>query len=153
LTADAAPGHCRQRYSATVGYFMRPEALTDALEWLRYADEDLASCVVLLHSPRALLGTASYHAQQAAEKALKAFLVAREQPLIRTHDVGVLVARCENIDDSFAPFTAAAARLTPYAVMHRYPQSLGPSRDRRCRADSRRCHHHSAVRSHEIGRE
>jgi HEPN domain-containing protein len=87
---------------------MRPEALTDALEWLRYADEDLASCLVLLHSPRALLGTASYHAQQAAEKALKAFLVAREQPLIRTHDVGVLVARCENIDDSFAPCTGAA---------------------------------------------
>jgi len=52
---------------------------------------------------------------------LKAFLVAQEQPLIRTHDVGVLVARCEYIDDSFAPFTAAAARLTPYAVMHRYP--------------------------------
>jgi HEPN domain-containing protein len=70
-----------------------------------------------------LLATASYHAQQAAEKALKAFLVAREQPLIRTHDVGVLVARCEYIDDSFASFTAAAARLTPYAVMHRYPRA------------------------------
>jgi HEPN domain-containing protein len=99
---------------------MRPEALADARKWLSSADEDLASCRVLLHS-RALLGTASYHAQQAAEKALKAFLVAREEPLIRTHDVGVLVARCESIDDSFAPFNAAAARLTPYAVMHRYP--------------------------------
>ena len=52
---------------------------------------------------------------------MKAFLVAREQPLIRTHDIGVLVARCESIDDSFFRFTAAAARLTPYAVTHRYP--------------------------------
>jgi HEPN domain-containing protein len=100
---------------------MRPEALADARKWLSYADEDLASCRVLLQSPRARLGAASYHAQQAAEKALKAFLVAREEPLMRTHDVGVLVARCESIDDSFAPFSAAAARLTPYAVMHRYP--------------------------------
>jgi HEPN domain-containing protein len=102
---------------------MRPDALADAREWLSYADEDLASCRVLLQSPLALVGTASYHAQQAAEKALKAFLVAREHPLVRTHDVGVLVARCESIDASFAPFTAAAARLTPYAVMHRYPRA------------------------------
>lgn len=100
---------------------MQPEALADAREWLSYADEDLESCQVLLRSPRALLGTASYHAQQAAEKALKAFLVFRMQPLIRTHDVGVLVGRCEFVDASFAPLTSAAARLTPYAVMHRYP--------------------------------
>lgn len=42
LTADPAPGRCRPRCSATVGCFMRPEALADAREWLTYADDDLS---------------------------------------------------------------------------------------------------------------
>ena len=67
---------------------MQPDAVERARDWLKYADEDLASCVLLMRAPQPLLASASFHAQQAAEKYLKAFLIAAGQPLLRTHDLG-----------------------------------------------------------------
>lgn len=104
---------------------MPPDLLADARDWLRYAEEDLASCRVLLHAEQALLASASYHAHQAAEKSLKSFLIANQQPLLRTHDLGALVSRCERLDESFAALADAAARRTPYAVLHSYPGAAG----------------------------
>jgi HEPN domain-containing protein len=98
---------------------MPPDPLEDAREWLAHATTDLQSCELLLGA--SLLGPATYHAQQAAEKALKAFLVGQLQRLWNTHDVGALVSRCAALDASFASLTAAAARLTPFAVLYRYP--------------------------------
>ena len=48
-------------------------------EWIEKAERDLASALRLLDGTPPYLDTAVYHCQQAGEKALKAFLVAREQ--------------------------------------------------------------------------
>ena len=63
---------------------MKPEAE----RWLVKASEDLADARVLLEhgSP----GAASFHAQQAAEKALKAVLLEQQGAFPRIHDLAVL---------------------------------------------------------------
>lgn len=59
--------------------------------------------------------------QQAAEKALKAFLIEKDTPFAKTHDLDQLVALCATLDPSFSRLSEAAAVLTPYAIAFRYP--------------------------------
>ena len=71
-------------------------------EWIFKAEQDLKSAEYLLTSPSKLYDIAIYHAQQCAEKALKAWLVKNEQPNEKTHN---LIYLCQNImqfDKSFS---------------------------------------------------
>ena len=52
--------------------------------WLTKAQHDLASARVLAESTPPLLDTAIYHCQQAAEKAIKGYLVYQESASIWT---------------------------------------------------------------------
>ena len=63
------------------------------LEWIRVAKEDLGAAQLgtELLSPEILC----FHAQQAAEKALKAMLVDRTIDFPYTHDIGELLATLE----------------------------------------------------------
>ncbi len=58
-------------------------------EWLEKAEKDL----VLAKSSLSLkfYDYATFHAQQCAEKALKAFLISNGRPIKRTHDIGELI--------------------------------------------------------------
>ncbi len=100
---------------------MRPEAVAEAREWLERAELDLRLSERALHIPPALAGGAAYHAQQAAEKALKAFLAAHDQPFPFTHNLNTLLPRCAALDAGFGQFAGAASSLTPYATQFRYP--------------------------------
>lgn len=73
-----------------------------------------------------LLETLAYHAQQAAEKALKAVLLhaTRETPP-RTHDVVLLCELSREAGHAPPVDTVAAQRLTGYAVLTRYPADQG----------------------------
>ncbi len=64
---------------------------------------------------------AAYHAQQAAEKALKAFLTLQSVPFRRTHDLVELQAQCAALDEHFSRFLDTAQQLNPYATRFRYP--------------------------------
>ncbi|MFC1573017.1 HEPN domain-containing protein [Candidatus Eisenbacteria bacterium] len=66
-----------------------------------------------------------FHAQQAAEKALKAVLIARAIPPPRTHNIGTLLDLLP-ADSSPSPEVRSAAILTDYAVMTRYPADAEP---------------------------
>ena len=86
--------------------------------WLAKADDDRRATEVLAAAdlPEEI---AAFHAQQWAEKTLKAALVARDEDPPRTHNLATLV---ELIDGSASEaLRAAARRLTPYAVLSRYP--------------------------------
>lgn len=100
---------------------MLPERLREAQDWLNRAERDLAVAEELISGSRVFPDAAVYHAQQAAEKALKAFLAARDRPFPRTHDLEVLVGWCQEEDSYFDRFREAARVLTPYAVQFRYP--------------------------------
>lgn len=100
---------------------MQPDPLREAQEWLIRAERDLLVAQRALQGPTILGEAAVYHAQQAAEKALKAFLAAHNRALRRTHDLVELVTECEALDPAFARLLNAARVLTPYAVRFRYP--------------------------------
>lgn len=53
--------------------------LEEALEWLRYAAEDLEVAGLLTDAPTPKTKQALFHAQQAVEKSLKAFLVLHDR--------------------------------------------------------------------------
>jgi HEPN domain-containing protein len=89
--------------------------------WLEKARRDLDSAHRLASSPDPYFDTAIYHCQQAAEKALKGWLVYHDQRFEKIHDLRVLVSTAEAIETGFIEFYESAERLTPYATVYRYP--------------------------------
>src|SRR5271165_3396484 len=67
-----------------------------------------------------------FHAQQAAEKAIKAVLLKHQIRFPRTHDLGELIMLIQRhaLGWPFAPDEVEA--LTPFAVEARYPDDTGP---------------------------
>ncbi len=83
----------------------------------------------LLSQGDRLLDTVGFHAQQCAEKALKAFLAHHQRAFAKTHELEYLVNLCASIDPSFAGFLPTAAELTVFAVVNRYPGAVHARRD------------------------
>lgn len=94
-----------------------------AQEWLKFADADLRAARLLFANPEVPSRIACFHAQQAAEKALKAALVAASIPFRKTHDVVVLVGL---VPQSLATELVAVdvLLLLPWAIDGRYPGDL-----------------------------
>ena len=96
---------------------------SDPHEWLRFAHDDLAAARLLLTNVDLPARMACFHAQQAAEKALKASLVHAAIQFRKTHDLVVLVAlqpeplrsKVSNLD---------LQRLQQWAADARYPADL-----------------------------
>ncbi len=95
--------------------------LQEAREWIERAERDLQAVRTQLVATPPLPEIAAYHAQQAAEKAFKAFLTVRSTPFRRTHDLTELQSQCQQLDAQFAELASDAATLTPYATQFRYP--------------------------------
>ena len=93
-------------------------------DWLRYARSDLEIARVTPSSGILLEGLC-FHAQQTAEKALKAVLIAFEIPFPRTHSIRRLLDLLPP-DLSVLEDVQNAASLTDYAVLTRYPGDLEP---------------------------
>ena len=93
----------------------------DTQACMRRAREDLRAGRTLLDAKPPLLGPAAFHSQQAAEKALKAFLTWHDAPFRRTHDLGELGRQCTGLDDSLEETCRRADELTVYAWIFRYP--------------------------------
>jgi HEPN domain-containing protein len=89
--------------------------------WLIKAKHDLASARVLAASTPPLLDTAIYHCQQAAEKAVKGYLVFCDQEAERVHDIEVLVRSAVSCAHEFEEWVDVGIELTPYAHLYRYP--------------------------------
>ena len=110
---------------------MQPEAPFDnkpepgsPADWIRHARSDLALARIKAPS-EVLTETLCFHAQQAAEKALKAVLVAHDQPAPRTHNIRTLIERLpSHLDPPF--LLDEAAGLSVYAVLTRYPADMEP---------------------------
>lgn len=72
-----------------------------------------------------------FHAQQAAEKYLKAFLAFHGQSIPKSHDVAELIRRCVAIDPSFAQLMEQAGALQLFGVEIRYSPSKEEA-DQKC---------------------
>jgi len=99
-----------------------PSEPGSARRWLAYAHGDLAlaDAGAAAHVPFLLL---CFHAQQAAEKAVKAVLVAHGIEAPRTHNLGILFA---GLPVSVAPPEELESMLglSVYAVAGRYPDEI-----------------------------
>jgi HEPN domain-containing protein len=95
---------------------------TTAQTWLRIARADLALAEVSLPED-ALYELLCFHAQQAAEKAIKAVLLYLDLDFPFVHDLRLL-ANLLPADLRSAPALTGVEALTAYAVTTRYPFSF-----------------------------
>lgn len=104
-----------------------------ALEWLRFAVEDLDYAKTGLQLKHLSAGVACFHAQQTAEKSIKAILVLEGADVPKVHDLVKLVALLPAVRSAGLP--ADVVSLTSFAVEHRYPsEGESPSREQLARA-------------------
>ena len=92
-----------------------------ARQWLAKADNDLLNADNNLNSENIPFDTVCFHCQQAAEKILKAYLVANQEPYPVTHDLLMLLERILQLDATADRLRDTLAVLAPYAVEIRYP--------------------------------
>ena len=64
---------------------------------------------------------ACFTAQQASEKALKAYLIKQGKDIKKIHDLGALLEKCIKLDDTFEQLRPGCLTLTAYYVQSRYP--------------------------------
>jgi len=103
---------------------MPPDPESCAREWLAVAESDLLAAASLVGNP-ALPRQASYCAQQAAEKAIKAVLSRLNVAFPKTHDLPELLALLP-ADHPLCQLTIDWETLTEWAVRGRYP-GTGPA--------------------------
>ena len=96
--------------------------------WLLKAESDLANARMCLVA-ECSLDTACFHAQQAAEKCIKAYLTAYEIDFPFIHNLEKLIDLCVQRDPSFLSTSVLGQELTPYAVELRYDAEFWPSAD------------------------
>jgi HEPN domain-containing protein len=91
-------------------------------DWLYFAEGDLVAAKLCLQDNRAY-GVIFYHCQQCAEKALKAYIVYRNEPVTRTHDLVYLRELCEQFDSEFTMLSKDTHVLNPFSQKTRYPEN------------------------------
>ena len=91
--------------------------------WLIRANEDIAVINNLFNSdPSFYASSICYHAQQAVEKFLKAFLVFHSVDFKKTHDVDFLLAECKEIEPN--GFDIDLGSLADFSISLRYPDDF-----------------------------
>lgn len=91
--------------------------------WLVYAHSDLTLAAATV--PGVMLENLCFHAQQAAEKSLKAVLIDRQIAFPRTHSIKLLIELLP-ADITRTPVLLNATALTEYATVFRYPGEVEP---------------------------
>ena len=102
-----------------------PNELGTPYDWLRRAKSNL----IRAKQPKpeeVLWEDLCFDTQQAAEKALKAVLLARKIPFRFVHDIAELLTLLENQGIILAEEIKASAELTDYSVESRYPGPFEP---------------------------
>jgi len=89
-----------------------PARVEDTKGWLARADDDLKAAEHLLKPSPPHLRSALFHCQQAAEKALKAFLAWHDVPFSKTHDIEQIGEACIALDASLRRSVDRAVPLT-----------------------------------------
>ena len=97
------------------------EIFRKAKQWMIYGHEDLRlarhALTLLSGCPYRLI---AYHAQQCAEKYLKAYLVCHRIDFPYTHNISRLLELCEE-SSRWPEKIYEAEELTPFAITARYP--------------------------------
>ena len=93
-------------------------------KWFKKAESDLLVIKNNFAATEIPVDACCFHAQQAAEKYFKAYLISKQMTFPKTHDLQSLLNLCIGINPSFNKITEPAIRLTDYAISPRYPDAL-----------------------------
>jgi HEPN domain-containing protein len=97
-----------------------------ARAWIVSGNHDLRSAQALIALDPPETGTTAFHAQQAAEKYLKALLAFHGEDPPRTHDLVVLLDLVLRYEETMENYRYESRMLIPFAVQVRYPFSGPP---------------------------
>ena len=89
--------------------------------WVEKAEEDFALAQSAIRRKKPLVTGACFHAQQCAEKYMKALLVSKKAGFPMTHDLLLLNNLCTNAGIFIEIDAKLLNTLTDYAVRTRYP--------------------------------
>ena len=98
-----------------------PERIAEARAWFMKAYEDLRATEFERTAQPPLSSDVVFHAQQAAEKAMKGFLSLHDQPFRKTDNLVEIGEACTRVDSTLEMLLRRAAPLTEYAWKYRYP--------------------------------
>jgi len=101
---------------------MMPTPEQQARQWLDAAAADVYAAEALV--ARGLFPAACFHCQQAAEKALKAFLYGQGEEEVRGHSVAALCDLAARLDKRFAELGEHVGELDGFYIATRYPNGL-----------------------------
>ena len=98
----------------------------DPRAWIEYAASDLRAAE---HTVKTLepcpYWIVAYHAQQCAEKALKAYLIWKRLPYPHTHDLRLLLDQCQAAGgQAWTELHREVERIGPMGVLARYPSLI-----------------------------
>lgn len=89
-------------------------------KWFKKAEGVLMIIQNIIQLKDALYDLCCFHAQQAAEKYLKAYLVIRNTAFPKTHDLVQLIQICLTFNNSFNDILKISYRLSEYGTTPRY---------------------------------
>lgn len=92
-------------------------------DWILSAEEDLLVTETLLKYSPSLVSAIAFHAEQAAEKMIKAYLIKLNIKLIKTHDFDKLLTLIENREEFSANLYELVVVFDKFNVEVRYPDS------------------------------
>ena len=93
--------------------------------WLLKAESDLRTAQILIKDENPPTESICFHAQQAVEKLLKAYLTYLDIKAPKTHDIATLLELCLSVDEKFKELDQEKLEeLTFYAVEIRYPDAF-----------------------------
>ena len=97
------------------------EIIEKVIQWITYGDEDLVlakhGLILATTAPYRLI---AYHAQQCAEKYMKAYLVYHRIDFPYTHNIAQLLELCPDKIE-WENNLEVAEELSPFAITTRYP--------------------------------
>jgi HEPN domain-containing protein len=107
---------------------MRKKTKVDLVKaWLLKAHKDLVLARESLKQGENFTDMVCFHAQQCAEKALKAYLVWLDVEFPKTHMLEQLLDLISQKDTSLEPYRSQLHKMTDFAVESRYPEFSLPS--------------------------
>jgi HEPN domain-containing protein len=93
-------------------------------DWILLADKDLCAAEIIIKDEYPLTNIVAFHCQQAIEKYLKAYLIEKNIPLIKTHDLIKLNGMINEIENLYIDENKLLIINEVYTES-RYPGELG----------------------------
>jgi HEPN domain-containing protein len=101
---------------------MNEETKNYIRQWIEKASDDLIVIDKLTQFEVIATSAVCFHCQQVVEKYLKAYLIANEVEIKKTHNIEFLLAECEEFDADFS--SVDPKDLNDFGVDVRYPGDI-----------------------------